>query len=279
MAKNHVIRIQCQDQKGLIAKISGILFEHKHNVLLMKEFVDLKTNSFFARLELSGELHTKKIIKELQSVLPAGADIEIIPKQKKRLIILASKEHHCLTDLLIRFHFGELHANILSVISNHTILSEICSRFEIPFHFISHDLRSKIEFETELMGNIADYQPDLIVLAKFMRILSPGFVHQFKDKIINIHHSFLPAFIGAHPYKQAFERGVKIIGATAHFVNDTLDDGPIISQKTIEVDHEYELTDLIESGHEIEKAVLADALHKVLADKVFISNNKTIILD
>ncbi|MEP7320484.1 MAG: formyltetrahydrofolate deformylase [Saprospiraceae bacterium] len=279
MGKNHVIRIQCQDQKGLIAKISGILFENNHNVLLMKEFVDLKTNSFFARLELSGVLHTKKIIKELQSVLPPDTDIEIIPKQKKRMIILVSKEHHCLTDLLIRFHFDELHANILAVIGNHNILAEICARFEIPFHFISHDLKTNGEFEAELMNSITDYKPDLIVLAKFMRILSPGFVHHFKDKIINIHHSFLPAFVGAHPYKQAFERGVKIIGATAHFVNDTLDEGPIISQKTIEVDHEYELTDLIESGHEIEKSVLADALHKVLADKVFISNNKTIILD
>lgn len=274
-----MIRIHCNDEKGLIARISGILFENNHNVLVMKEYVDQFTNTFFARLELSGELNIEKVTAELKSVLPLQAEIRVVPKHKKRLVILVTKEHHCLTDLLMRHHFDELHADILGVIGNHEILREVCNRFDVPFHCISHELKSKEEFEYELTEQIKKYDPEYVILAKFMRILSPAFVHKFRDKILNIHHSFLPAFAGAQPYKQAFNRGVKIIGATAHFVNDLLDAGPIISQKTIEVDHEYALQDLVEAGHEIEKAVLADGLKKVLGDKVFVSNNKTVILD
>lgn len=275
----HVIRIHCSDEKGLIARISGILFENNHNVLVMKEYVDQGTDTFFARLELSGELNIEKVTSELKSVLPLQAEIVVVPKRKKKIVILVTKEHHCLTDLLMRHHFDELHADILGVIGNHEVLHEICNRFEVPFHYISHELKSKEEFEYELTEQIKKYDPDYVILAKFMRILSPAFVHKFNNKILNIHHSFLPAFAGAQPYRQAFNRGVKIIGATAHFVNDHLDEGPIISQKTIEVDHEYALQDLIEAGHEIEKAVLADGLKKVLGDKVFVSSNKTVILD
>ncbi|MGB4902150.1 MAG: formyltetrahydrofolate deformylase [Saprospiraceae bacterium] len=279
MDTNHVIRIQCADKKGLIAKISGILFENNHNVLVMKEYVDEVTNSFFARLELTGELNVAKLAVELKTLLPQKAIISIIPRKKKRIVILVTKEHHCLTDLLVRHHFNELHADIIGVIGNYRELEPFCAMLGIPFYLVSHAEKSKSDFEKELKTCIQYLSPDLIVLAKFMRILSADFVGLFEHRILNIHHSFLPAFVGANPYKRAFERGVKIIGATAHFVTNDLDEGPIISQKTIEVDHEHVLRDMIESGHEIEKAVLAEALKIVLEDKVFVSGNKTIILD
>jgi formyltetrahydrofolate deformylase len=279
MHSHQVVQIQCTDQKGLIAKISGILFQNDHNVLIMKEFVEESSNRFFARIELSGALNVSKVQNELAAILPSDATILVRPKQKKRLIILVTKEHHCLSDLLIRHYFGELNATIESVIGTYPNLADLCQRMNIPFYFIEAGSRSKESFEAELLARIAGHHPDYIVLAKFMRILSPSFVAHFTHRILNIHHSFLPAFVGAHPYKQAFLRGVKIIGATAHFVNENLDEGPIITQKTIEIDHEYELQDMIEAGHEIERAVLAEALKKVLDDHVFVSGNKTIILD
>lgn len=279
MLNNHVVRIQCSDQKGLIARISGVLYENNHNVLIMKEFVEEDSNTFFARIELSGELNIAKLHQELNVILPEDGVITVHPRQKKKILIMVTKEHHCLTDLLIRHHFKEINADIQAVIGTYEGLQEICTRMSIPFILIRHENKSREEFEAGLRDQIKEYDPDFIVLAKFMRILSPWFVSFYENRIINIHHSFLPAFVGAHPYKQAYDRGVKIIGATAHFVTNTLDDGPIISQKTIEVNHEYVLKDMIEAGHEIEKAVLADALKKVLHDQVFVVNNRTVILD
>jgi len=210
-------------------------------------------------------------------VLPNGSDIEIIPRQKKNIVILVTKEHHCLSDLLVRHYFNELHAEIRAVVGNHETLRPFAEKFNIPFHYISHEGTDKLEFEQKVMAAVIQYHPDYIVLAKFMRILSSAFVAAFRDRIINIHHSFLPAFKGANPYKRAFERGVKLIGATAHIVNDDLDEGPIITQKIIPVHHYDDLNDMIESGHEIEKSVLADALKMVLEDRIFVSGNKTII--
>jgi formyltetrahydrofolate deformylase len=277
MERNNVIRIKCPDEKGLIAKIAGVLFSNQHNILVMKEFVETDTNTFFMRLEVSGEINEVKLKNELHAVLPAGSQIELIPKQKKNIVILVTKEHHCLSDLLVRHYFNELHAEVKAIVGNHDTLRPFAAKFNIPFHFISHEGRDKMDYEQEMMAALIQYKPDYIVLAKFMQILSPAFVATFRDRIINIHHSFLPAFKGANPYKRAFERGVKLIGATAHIVNDDLDEGPIITQKIIPVHHYDDLEDMIESGHEIEKSVLADALKMVLEERVFVSGNKTII--
>ena len=278
MERNNVIRIKCSDEKGLIAKIAGVLFSNQHNIVVMKEFVETATNTFFMRLEISGgEVHELKLKNELQVVLPAGSEIEIIPRHKKNIVILVTKEHHCLSDLLVRHYFNELHADISAVVGNHETLRPFAEKFNIPFHYISHEGIDKNEFEQQMMAVVVHYKPDYIVLAKFMRILSSAFVAAFRNRIINIHHSFLPAFKGANPYKRAFERGVKLIGATAHIVNDDLDEGPIITQKIIPVHHYDDLNDMIESGHEIEKSVLADALKMVLEDRIFVSGNKTII--
>ena len=277
MERNNVIRIKCPDEKGLIAKIAGVLFSNKHNILVMKEFVETVTNTFFMRLEVSGEVNEVVLKDELYAVLPAGSQVEIIPKHKKNIVILVTKEHHCLSDLLVRHYFNELHAEVKVIVGNHETLRPFAEKFNIPFLYISHVDKDKNVYEQEVMAAVIQYKPDYIVLAKFMRILSPAFVAAFRDRIINIHHSFLPAFKGANPYKRAFERGVKLIGATAHIVNDNLDEGPIITQKIIPVHHYDDLNDMIESGHEIEKSVLADALKMVLEDRIFVSGNKTII--
>lgn len=277
MEKNHVIRIKCPDQKGLIAGIAGILFKRGYNILVMKEYVETETGQFFARLEIAGELEPQELELELRYLLPPSAIVEIIPRKKKRIVLLVTKEYHCLGDLLVRHYFKELHAEILAVIGNHNTLQSFTEKFEIPFHFISHEGISKTAFEETILQTLETYQPDYLVLAKFMRILTPEFVQRYKDRIINIHHSFLPAFIGANPYKKAFERGVKLIGATAHIVNNDLDEGPIITQQIIPVKHDDGLTDMIEAGHEIEKSVLADALKLVLEDRIFVSGNKTIV--
>jgi formyltetrahydrofolate deformylase len=184
-----------------------------------------------------------------------------------------------LSDLIVRYHFDELHANIQAVVGNYDTLQPFTKQFDIPFHYVTHEHKTKLNFEKEICAIIDEYQPDYIVLAKFMRILSPEFVARFENKIINIHHSFLPAFVGANPYKQAYERGVKLIGATAHIVNNLLDEGPIITQKIIPVNHEYSVKQMVEAGHEIEKSVLAEALKLILEDRVFVSNNKTIIFN
>ncbi|MGZ5254394.1 MAG: formyltetrahydrofolate deformylase [Flavitalea sp.] len=276
MENNHVLRIQCADRKGLIAGITDVLFKNDHNILVMKEYVEQERQRFFARFEFSGELKEQQLQPDLQSILPEDAIIRIVPRRKKDIVILVTKEHHCLSDLLIRFYFNELHANIKAVIGNHDILKPFVDKFDIPFHHISHE---QPDFESEILQTIDLYKPDYLVLAKFMRILSPEFVSAFNERIINIHHSFLPAFIGANPYKKAFERGVKMIGATAHIVNNDLDEGPIIAQRTIPVGHDDDLRDMVEAGQEIEKSVLADALRMVLEDKVFVSGNKTIVFD
>jgi formyltetrahydrofolate deformylase len=275
--KKHILLITCRDAKGLIAKITTIVYQNDLNVLVMKEFVEEATNTFFMRSELSGALDKDKLYQELVEQLPEGARIVINPKQKKDLVVLATKEHHCLSDLLARHHFDELHARIHCVISNHNMLKSYTERFNIPFYYISHENKSREQFEKELYEAVIQHKPDYLVLAKFMRILSPNFVAKFENRILNIHHSFLPAFVGANPYRQAYERGVKLIGATAHIVNNDLDEGPILVQQVTSVDHSFSAKDMVQSGHEVEVAVLAEALKLIVDDRVFVTGNKTII--
>ncbi|UEG49750.1 formyltetrahydrofolate deformylase [Ferruginibacter lapsinanis] len=277
-APHHILLITCPDRPGIIATVTALLFRHNLNIVVMKEFVDPETNTFFARAEITGELKASSLVKELQKEFDHYSTlIQLKPVSNKNIVLFATKEFHCLSDLIIRHHFKALHANIKAVISNYDTLEAFTSKFDIPFHYISHENKSKEIFEQELIATAQQYKPDYLILAKFMRILSPDFVQQFENKIINIHHSFLPAFVGANPYKQAYERGVKIIGATAHIVNNMLDEGPIITQKIIPVNHEYSVKQMVEAGHEVEKSVLAEALRLVLEDRVFVSNNKTII--
>jgi formyltetrahydrofolate deformylase len=279
MQEQYILRIDCLDQKGLVHKVTGVLYHNDLNVIRTDEFVDREQNHFFMRVEFAGNTDENKIVSGLIGVLPSDAKICLNKICKKNIIILATKEHHCLSDLLIRHHFNELNANILAVISNHEVLKSLTEKFEIPFHFITHENKSREEHEAQILKIIASYQPEFLVLAKYMRILTSLFSAHFSNNIINIHHSFLPAFIGANPYRQAYERGVKIIGATAHFVNENLDEGPIIAQSIIPIDHTENATDMARLGKDVEKIVLAKALKLVFEDRVFIKDNKTVIFE
>lgn len=280
MTKPTLILIDCTDALGLVALISNIIASHKLNIVAMREFVDEDANKFFARIVCHGDLLDQQSLeKDLQALLPSAATILVNPTQKKRLVVLVTKEHHCLADILVRDNFETLGAEVSAVIGNYQDLAPFTEKFGIPFHHISHLEKSKEDFEQEIIQQIDAYQPDYIILAKYMRILSPAFVAQFKGKIINIHHSFLPAFIGANPYKQAHTRGVKIIGATAHFVTDDLDEGPIITQDVRRVNHTFTVKDMVTAGKEVEKAVLSKALQFVIEDRVLIHGNRTIVFE
>jgi len=274
-----IIVIQCIDRAGLVASVSAIMAKNLFNIVSMREHVDQADNLFFMRLEVSSGGDEMKLEKQLRSVLPADAIILIDPLPDKKLVVLVTKEYHCLADILIRNYFGTLGATVQCVIGNHLVLEDICKRFDMPFFAISHEQTSKEAFEEKIAGIIDGYKPDYIVLAKFMRILSPSLVAKFPMRIINIHHSFLPAFIGANPYRQAFERGVKLIGATAHFVSNELDEGPIIAQQTIPVNHSFTAANMVKAGKEIETSVLARALKLVFEDRVFVYNNKTVVFE
>jgi len=274
-----VIKISCSDEKGLVHKITGVLYEQHVNVTQTNEFVEQASNRFFMRILFTGDYDFALVKTQLLRMLPEGAEVSIIPSFKKKVVILVTKEHHCLGDLLIKNQFQDLPFDILAVIGNHEILHPLCNQFSIPFHCIPSDGMTRNEHEERIAQKIDTYQPDLVVLAKYMRILTPSFTNKYKGKMINIHHSFLPAFIGANPYAQAFERGVKIIGATAHFVTDDLDDGPIICQEVVSVNHTLSAKDMSKAGKEIEKIVLSKALKLVLEDRLFIHQNKTILFE
>lgn len=274
-----VIKIACQDEKGLVHKITGILFEKLLNVTRTNEFVDEAFNQFFMRISYVGDCDIQILKNELTAVLPKGAMVDIIPPALKRVVLLVTKEHHCLGDLLIRSQFQDLPFQIEAVIGNHAILQGLCTQFQMPFHLISADGLEREAHEKLVEAQIDAYSPDYIVLAKYMRILTPSFSSKYLGRMINIHHSFLPAFVGAKPYQQAFDRGVKIIGATAHFVTDDLDEGPIICQDVVAVNHSYSAKEMAKAGKDVEKIVLANALKMVFEDRVFMHQNKTIIFD
>jgi formyltetrahydrofolate deformylase len=274
-----VIVIQCKDKVGLVAEIAAVMAQHGVNITSMREFVDTIDKQFFARLVAKPDFDVAKIHAALQEVLPDDAYIKVNPQPEKKVVLLVTKEYHCLSDILVRNHFDTLGAAVQAVIGNHPDLQNICERFDIPFFYISHEEKEKSDFEQEIIATIQKHEFDYLVLAKFMRILSPEFIASFPDQIINIHHSFLPAFIGASPYKRAFHRGVKLIGATAHFVTNQLDEGPIIVQQTIPVNHTFSVADMVKAGKEIETAVLIKALHLVFEDRVFVYNNKTIVFE
>lgn len=272
------VLIHANDEKGIVYKVSTVFFNFDLNILSNNEFVDYENNQFFMRSVVEGDVNADDLYASICDVLPLDSTVEVIEPKKKNIIIMATKEMHALGDILIRHEAGELDANILAVVSNYDKLESLVSKFDIPYITISHENLDRQEHESKIIECINSYKDvDYIVLAKYMRILTPAFVEEFEDKIINIHHSFLPAFIGANPYKQAYERGVKIIGATAHFVNNNLDEGPIIAQEIIHVDHAYSWRDMQRSGKDVEKVVLSRALKLALEDRIFVYANKTVI--
>lgn len=277
MQQRKVLRTICPDAKGLIAKITNICYKHQLNIIQNNEFVDHRTGRFFMRTELEGIFNDETLLADLDDALPTGSERELNSAGRQRVVILVTKEAHCLGDLLMKSAFGGLDMDIAAVIGNHETLRNLVERFELPFVLVSHENLSRTEHDQAMMAEIDKYAPDYVVLAKYMRVLTPEFVQHYPNQIINIHHSFLPAFIGARPYHQAYERGVKIIGATAHFVNDNLDEGPIIMQDVIHVDHSYTAEEMMRAGRDVEKNVLSRALYRVLAQRVFVYGNRTVI--
>jgi formyltetrahydrofolate deformylase len=277
MEKRARVLIDCDDAKGLVYKISKVFYDRDLNIDNNREFVDKEQNRFFMRTVVTGIFDVSELIEALKAVAPDDAHIRLIEPRTKKIVLLATKESHALGDILIRYMDGDLGADIECVIANHDTLRDLVERFDIPFHHIPAEDMSREDHEAKVMQQIDQYEFDYIVLAKYMRILTPDFVKAYPQKIINIHHSFLPAFIGANPYKQAYERGVKIIGATAHFVTDDLDEGPIIAQDVIPVNHRFSWKDMQRAGRDGEKIVLSRALSLVLQDRVFVNGNKTVI--
>ena len=277
MEKRARVLIDCEDAKGLVYKIAKVFYDRDLNIDNNREFVDKEHGRFFMRTIVTGLFDIKELEDELRTIAPADAHIRVIEPKDKKIILMVTKESHALGDILVRHADGELGAQIECVIGNHSTLQKLVERFDIPFIYISAENLSRDEHEAKVMKEIDTYTFDYIVLAKYMRILTPTFVKSYTQKIINIHHSFLPAFIGANPYKQAFDRGVKIIGATAHYVTDDLDEGPIIAQDVIPVNHRLTWKDMQRAGRDGEKIVLSRALALVLNDRVFVNGNKTVI--
>ena len=273
----YILKVSCDDEKGLILRISEIVVKNGLNYLSTNEFVDHENHRFYMRAVLDGELEVKGFVNTLLAFLPRSAQVFCEESRRKNIVVMATKENHCLGDILIRENSGDLNANVLAVVANHEDLREFASKFDVPFICVPSDGMGREEHEKMVLAKLKKLNFDYLILAKYMRILSRDFVLNYEEKIINIHHSFLPAFIGANPYKQAYERGVKIIGATAHFVTECLDEGPIITQDVVLVNHEMDWQDMRRAGRNIEKVVLTRALDLVFDERVFVYKNKTVI--
>ncbi len=275
--------IHCSDQPGIVCAITGFIHSRGGNIIYLDQHVDKDANVFFMRLE-SEYITTDFSIADFKSEFESSIAIPYhmqwnvyddisIPK----MAIFVSKYNHCLYDLLSRHQSGELKIEIPFIISNHDDLKHISDQFQIPFYHIPVTKETKQEAEKKQLELLQQHQVDFIVLARYMQILSGTIVHKYPNKIINIHHSFLPAFAGAKPYHAAFERGVKIIGATSHYVTTELDAGPIIEQDVITVSHAHHIEDFIGKGRDLEKIVLARAVKAHLNRKTIVYNNKTVI--
>ena len=279
--ETHILKLSCKDQVGIVAKISAILAESNCNIVESKQFTDQKNGNFFIRqsfLLLNNKMlpNLKKNLMLLAKKLNADLFLSEI-EHPMNTIILVSKFDHCLNDILFRVRNKSLNLKIKAVVSNHKIAEDIANFSNIPFHYLPIKSTNKLVQEKKLKEIINDNDVELIVLARYMQVLSEELTNEYAGKIINIHHSFLPSFKGARPYHQAFDRGVKVIGATAHYVTKDLDEGPIIEQDTQEVNHEMMPNDLVLMGRDIEARVLYRAVKAHSERRVFLNDNRTIV--
>lgn len=277
--EEYILLIEGKDRPGLIFEITGIIFRFGLNIISNHEYVDPENTTFFMRSEFVGRLDEQVFLTQLRDSLNSGFQVSLRKKEKKKIIVFASREHHCLADLLIREEFDTLNAEIVCIISNFSDLASLATMFNKQYHYIAHANLTRAEHERIILEIVDQARPDYLVLAKYMRIFTAEFVNQYRGRIVNIHHSFLPAFIGREPYEQAYDRGVKMIGATAHFVNEKLDEGPIIVQEVIRINHKYTIDDMRQAGKDAEVLALHKALKYVFEDRVFISGKKTILFN
>jgi len=273
--------ISCPDRQGLVAKIANFIYSNGGNIIHADQHTDFSANLFLTRVEwqLEGFNLNREVIAPAFSAIakPIEANWQLhFSDTVPRIAIWVSKQDHCLLDLLWRQKAKEIRAEIPLIISNHTKLQSIAEQFKIDFHHVPITKETKPEQEAKQLELLEKYQIDLVVLAKYMQILSPEFVDRFSN-IINIHHSFLPAFAGANPYQRAYDRGVKIIGATAHYVTADLDEGPIIEQDVVRVSHRDNAKDLIRKGKDLERMVLARAVRSHLQNRVLVYDNRTVV--
>jgi formyltetrahydrofolate deformylase len=279
-----VLLISCPDQKGLVAAIAEFLLRHDANILHADQHQDAELKLFLMRVEwdLQGfQLALDAFSAAFQPIAERfGMSWRIAESSRKpRLAVFVSKFDHCLADLLYRYQSGELHCELPIIVSNHEDTRWLAEAYRIPYQYLEIKKDAKHETEQIQLAILRDQQIDFIVLARYMQVLSPEFIRHFPNRIINIHHSFLPAFHGAKPYHRAFERGVKLIGATAHYVTETLDDGPIIEQDVARMSHRDSLGDLINKGADLEKVVLSRAVKWHLDNRVLVYANKTVVFD
>jgi formyltetrahydrofolate deformylase len=278
-----IILIHCEDQKGIIAAVTDFIVQVEGNITYIDQHVDFEQNVFFMRLECeltnpNSNLTAIKQVFEQSIAKDFNMAWEIHPKEKKlKMALFVSKYDHCLFDILGRYSAGEFNIEIPLIVSNHEDLRAVANRFDIPFHYIPFTKDIKEEGEKQQIELLQKYDVDFVVLARYMQIITPNLIALYKNKIINIHHSFLPAFPGAKPYHSAFKRGVKIIGATSHYVTEQLDEGPIIEQDITRVSHINSIDDFLMKGRDLERIVLARAIKLHSESKTMVYDNKTIV--
>jgi formyltetrahydrofolate deformylase len=284
MKPSAILLISCPDRKGLVAAISDFVFRHNGNILHADEHADEGSNLFLMRVEFDPANFDIDLADFSKHFSPIAEKFEMQWRlarsdYRPRMIILVSKYDHCLVDLLYRHKSGELACDIPLIISNHPDNQPIADFYQVPFVVVPVTKENKLEAENRILGLITRNNFDFLVLARYMQVLSNEFVHRFPQRIINIHHSFLPAFVGAKPYHQAFTRGVKLIGATSHYVTEVLDDGPIIEQDVIRISHRDSLDDLLQKGRDLEKVVLSRGVRWHIENRVLLYGNKTVVFN
>jgi formyltetrahydrofolate deformylase len=284
MKNSAVLLISCPDRKGIVATISDFVFNHDGNILHADEHADEGSNLFLMRVEFDPTEFDIELADFSRHFTPIAEKFKMQwrlarSNYRPKMIILVSKYDHCLVDLLYRHKSGELACEIPLIISNHPDNQPIADFYGIPYITVPVPKDNKRPAEEKILGLIQQHNPDFMVLARYMQILSNEFVNRYPQRIINIHHSFLPAFVGAKPYHQAFTRGVKLIGATSHYVTEVLDDGPIIEQDVVRISHRDSLDDLLQKGRDLEKVVLSRAVRWHIDNRVLLYGNKTVVFD
>ena len=275
--------LHCPDRPGILADVTNFITVNKGNIVYLDQYVDHVENIFFMRIEWELEnffIPKEKIYDYFDTLYAQKYEMNFrlyYSDVKPRMAIFVSKMSHCLFDMLARYTAGEWNVEIPCIISNHTDLQHVAERFGIPFHHFPITKETKAEQEAKEMALLEEYKVDFIVLARYMQVISEQMINAFPNRIINIHHSFLPAFVGAKPYHAAFERGVKIIGATSHYVTTELDAGPIIEQDVVRITHKDSIQDLVNKGKDLEKIVLSRAVQKHIERKILAYKNKTVI--
>ncbi|MET0328182.1 MAG: formyltetrahydrofolate deformylase [Luteimonas sp.] len=281
MAHDHVLTLSCADRTGIVHRVSGLLLQWGCNILDAQQFGDAESGRFFLRVHF--DLPRKADIVALEQAFHPLADTFGMDwriddaRRRARLLVLVSKQGHCLNDLLFRTHGRQLQADIVAVASNHDTYAALTGSYGVPFHHLPVDAGNRARQEAEILALVERERVDLVVLARYMQILSPALCEALAGRAINIHHSFLPSFKGAQPYHQAHARGVKVIGATAHYVTADLDEGPIIEQDVAHVDHAMTPSDLVRIGSDIESRVLARAVRRHVEHRILVNGHRTVV--